>query len=774
MTSTQTTLLAALALVAAPALLAQEGQETETRGGAGDPAETPAQGQGEPEPAQQDDPPAPPPSRGGADPSDDAFEFGSPPALPDGMTEEMMWPAATAEQWKEPVLVQWQRSVADAMEVAKRTNRPVMVAVNMDGEIASEHFAGIRYRDPATAEVMSQYVCVIASVYRHTPRDYEPDGTRVECPRFGTVTCGEHIQAERELYGQYFDGRRISPRHIVLETDGSETYDVFYSWDVQSVTKMFRVALEDRPEPIPSPEPTLENLVRSPDVADRIVLERMYESGDREAKRRILLALMEEPALDQVEVLRKGIFGLDLELARTARRALAKCETEGALDLMAEALKVPLPEEERRVLLDAVERLAATSTRAKTLANLHSGLGTGSKAIDPERIAAEYEASAEKSRARSGRATEWSEDPTELVDLAESLIVRADAEREPYRGFMVRDARKALDEATAAGAGGARVTAIDAAILYAEGMRGDATERAVEAIDAGLVAFAGAEGEALPAPDVAPEVSATALRLFGESRRAKIRAAYRAGEEWEAEWLSDVNAAYSALEERPDAAADVFIEHQDFLRWIGASPRANRVLDRALERFPADARLHERLRRRLLWEGGPAMLERAYDLRLADPGLPENDPDQLHWYAGYASLVAAEQHRRRSCFDEAIGSYGRSVERFQRNAELNPDGADNAQHYITLVRAGRARVRMEEGDLAGATEDLLASLTLRPASAGSQDGMGITPLATAKMLEEKLKVAGETERAAQVRAAMDALPAEVLEPPPSERMGSGR
>src|SRR5690606_5793315 len=113
-------------------------------------------------------------------------------------------------------------------------NMPIMVAVNMDGEIASEHFAGVRYRDPVTAAHMARYACVIASVYRHTPRDYDERGERVLCPRFGTVTCGEHIEAERELYGRYFEGNRISPRHIVLDHEAKKVQDVYYSWDTQT------------------------------------------------------------------------------------------------------------------------------------------------------------------------------------------------------------------------------------------------------------------------------------------------------------------------------------------------------------------------------------------------------------------------------------------------------------------------------------------------------------------------------------------------------------
>src|SRR5262245_53591777 len=59
--------------------------------------------------------PASAPARraGGAAPSDDAFKMGSPAALAPGLTEEDMWPAATAEGWKKPVLVHWQRTFDD-------------------------------------------------------------------------------------------------------------------------------------------------------------------------------------------------------------------------------------------------------------------------------------------------------------------------------------------------------------------------------------------------------------------------------------------------------------------------------------------------------------------------------------------------------------------------------------------------------------------------------------------------------------------------------------
>ena len=121
------------------------------------------------------------------------------------------------------------------MAVSKETGKPIMIAVNMDGEIASEHYAGKRYRDPEVAKLFEPYVSVIASVYRHNPRDHDENGNRIPCPRFGCVTCGEHIAMEPIVYEKYLDETRVAPRHIMVELDGSESYDIFYAFDVKSV-----------------------------------------------------------------------------------------------------------------------------------------------------------------------------------------------------------------------------------------------------------------------------------------------------------------------------------------------------------------------------------------------------------------------------------------------------------------------------------------------------------------------------------------------------------
>ncbi len=199
----------------------------------------------------QDAPPAAPPQERDAPnapgaPSKDAMRMGSPPSMPQDSSRESMWPAPSAEDWKQPYLITWQRTWDDALRVSKATGKPILICVNMDGEIASEHYAGIRYRRPETAKLYEPYVCVCASVYRHTPRDYDEEGQRIPCPRFGGVTCGEHIAIEPLLFDKYFDGQRVAPRHIMVELDQKETYDVYFAWDTQTIFTALVKGIEGR------------------------------------------------------------------------------------------------------------------------------------------------------------------------------------------------------------------------------------------------------------------------------------------------------------------------------------------------------------------------------------------------------------------------------------------------------------------------------------------------------------------------------------------------
>ena len=721
-------------------------------------------------PAQDTSPPA---QSGGnfADPSQDAFKYGSPPALPAGLTEEDMWPAATAEGWQMPVLVKWQRTFEDALLAARERNAPVMVAVNMDGEIASEHFAGVRYRDPETAELLNRYVCVIASVYRHTPRDYDETGARVICPRFGTVTCGEHIENERELYDKYFDGKRISPRHIMLDLEGKEQYDVYFSWDTQTVFTAYREGVKDWPLPNLRTDRTLAELTQSADIENRERVERLYVEGTRETKRKLLESVLIAPKVDQIELLRMAVFGLDLELAKLGRQALAQCRTDGAVELMAEVLKSPLAPEERQMLVEAARRLSVRSHQARTLVTLHEGLSTGSALVDAEALVRARETDSRTqydTRARRARSVDAVDvntravearptDPAALLALAESYLQRGEAPGVDPRmaRLFYEDARRTAREAAEAGASGGRLEAVLAIAAAELGDVGGARMHAFSAVEAGVLATEGAEASVA----LTERGRVRLLLAFAEARQAAIRSRYRARAEWPGTWLSDVHAAYSAVAGHSLVGPNVLTDYYDFLRWIGAVERANAVLDDALARFPGDAVLHDRLRARLLWEVGPDGLERAYTARV--------EQDGLHWYAGYASLVAAEYRRRRGEFEAALGSYERAIAHYTRQAEL-PDQADDSAHYIAMALAGRARILLDQRNLAGATAALLAAFERRPASAAAFDGLGLTAVETAKMITARAIDAGETVLVESLQAALKKLDPALLVPTPSD------
>ena len=107
------------------------------------------------------------------------------PAQVPGVTREQMWFAPTTEDWKKPVLITFQRSWDDALEVAVETGKAILICVNMDGEIASEHHAGIRYRIPEIARI-------------HTPFFGRADSTRTGTgspPRLRSRRSGSAINS---------------------------------------------------------------------------------------------------------------------------------------------------------------------------------------------------------------------------------------------------------------------------------------------------------------------------------------------------------------------------------------------------------------------------------------------------------------------------------------------------------------------------------------------------------------------------------------------------
>ncbi|MGE3172220.1 MAG: hypothetical protein AB7O97_06290 [Planctomycetota bacterium] len=705
--------------------------------------------------------------------------------LPDGVTREQMWYAPTAEDWKKPVQITFQRTWDDAVRLAQEQKRAILVCINMDGEIASEHYAGIRYRQPEIAALYEPYVCVMASVYRHNPRDYDEHGHRIPCPRFGSVTCGEHIAIEPLLYEKFMDGRRIAPRHIMVELDGSEVYDVYYAFDTDSVFAAIKNGIENRAiraEPVVRGDRSILERVASADVRDREAVEQAFADGDAPMKDALLAAAAQLQGDAPVDLLRLGVFGLDVDRAQQARATLSQTDQGGAVDLIAEALRVPMDQGERDRLVAALRRLGETSPQARTLAAVHDGLAGTDGGVDvrgwaqaladaqpPAAAATSYAIEAELQQQEQAL-LEAPRDAAAHLQLAEStlqLAVQYEPSPHENQRWARRHARLLLEDAKRA-ARRAGELGVDAVV--------DGTFR----LHALLAAcawhqrdFPTAYKEAEQAAQILPQDASSyaamaAMQIFAEARQNAIVDAIRNKTEWPPQWLTDVHTAYSVLARHPLGRDFHVADHYDFVRALSAHAEADRILAEGLQRFPESPMLHERLRDQLLRQRGIDGLERAY-VRM----LEQRPTARTAWFAGYATLVVAEQHRRQGEATAALEAYDRAIARYERCAAADPETRSNVDHYLAIAHAGRARVLLEQDDLAGATDQLLAAFAQKPEATATMDGLNISAADTARMLRAKLTTAERKDLLQRLEQALLQLDPELLRLPAYEGQGPG-
>jgi tetratricopeptide (TPR) repeat protein len=576
------------------------------------------------------------------------------------------------------------------------------------------------------------------------------------------------------------DGRRIAPRHIMIELDGRETYDVYFAWDTASVFSTIREGIENRPDTeipiVRGDRPVLER-VKSRHIADRVAVEEAYREGDEQLRRQLLEAALANPGAAPVDLLRLSIFGLDTELAALARDALAKVEDSSAVDLIGEALAVNMGSGQREELVAALERISSDSPRARLLANVHRGLDTESRRVNvqswsqamqgggtyaPPPSRDELEARIEANeRAVDADAVTKADAQLEIAEASLALAVDPDTREslasDPRNGprlsrLMFEDARREALEAQSMGAAGWRLEALLGLTAWYLGDKDQAFEHAVSAM------------ETMPANPESWTAVAT-LALFAQARQEAIWDAMRNKKDWPREWMTDVNSAYAVLARHPLGTDQHAVTHYDFLQSLGAKGRAARVLDESLSRFPDSWKLHDRLRERILAERGVEGLEAAYEAMLAEEGASSN----LHWHAGLTSIVAAEFHRRAGDLDAAEAAYDRALTHYDRAIDANPESRDSSDHYAAMAIAGKARIALEKNDLDTALELVLAGIARHPEATDDLDGLNITPSMTANTLRARLAQAERTEQVARLDQALAELDPRLLEPPEYER-----
>lgn len=161
------------------------------------------------------------------------------------LTLSTAWLTASAQD--KPAAVDWAKDWEAAFLEARDSDRPVMVCINSkDGESATERAAKTTYKDAEFVALSRKLVMIVISTRQHTLTD----GT---CPRFGTVTCEQHLNCWKELRNRHGDkffipgssGEMISPQHAWFRKDGSLLRRKEYELSKAELMERMRAVLEE-------------------------------------------------------------------------------------------------------------------------------------------------------------------------------------------------------------------------------------------------------------------------------------------------------------------------------------------------------------------------------------------------------------------------------------------------------------------------------------------------------------------------------------------------
>jgi hypothetical protein len=628
-----------------------------------------------------------------------------------------------------PPSIAWQRTLADALAVQQATGLPLLIAVNMDGEVFNERFANHTYRDPAFVTSTQGYVGVVASPDRHTERDYDHRGRRVECPRFPGCTCSEHQAIEPELFRRWFGGRRNAPRHLGVAADGTILFDRYLDASMQTAIDAIAKHRGTPPQAEFAPR----------DARRRRQLESRYQNGDPATRRALLQAAAtatDEPA----DLLRMGLRESDPGLLALAAQALAATAGPSQIIDLEDALARELPAPTTHALLARLALLAERDPAAQRLQRHWQAKAelpapwrapwpaAPFDAADRDAIDAALDAAESQRRAADTGATQCAVAAAQLA-LGQWLAA--------YRG---KHAESWFDDAArtaAAVADPAWLGTAQAVVAVARWQRNDAAG-ARAAVDQVLASTG-------PTPDAwlarqfgavaVPSLAAAAFARLGNEPTSDLTPELGPV----AAWL-DLLLARQAIGDGPALAGIALLES------AGLRRRATALLLELAAQFPASPAVHERLRQRLWIDQGPeAMWQGVAAWAAAHPAQGAGA-----WFAGYAALVAAEQHQRDGEPASARAAYDTAIAQFAASRAANAEFADSADHHAVLARVGRAVLRQRANDLDGAARDLLAAAALRPASFAERDGLQQQGREVAQKLAAALQASGQADLAKQL------------------------
>lgn len=122
-----------------------------------------------------------------------------------------------------PPGITWQTTFAVALEKAKNEQRPVFLAVVLDGEHGSERLVRELYRDKDVVALTELCSNVIASAGRH-------GRSEKSCGRFAGIACDDHVNLHAFALEKHLksndEGEIAYPQHVFFDAEGRVLFSV--------------------------------------------------------------------------------------------------------------------------------------------------------------------------------------------------------------------------------------------------------------------------------------------------------------------------------------------------------------------------------------------------------------------------------------------------------------------------------------------------------------------------------------------------------------------
>ena len=708
----------------------------------------------------------------------------------------------------------WQRTLEDAVALASDEHRPLLVAINVDGESASDRIVLEEYRDPRFVEATRRFVCVVASISRHNARDYDEHGVRIPCPRLGEVTCGEHIALEPILFDKYLGGERVSPRHALIQPDGKKSFDEFLLFDLHDLDRLIVDAASKAPPPalefkLPPKFPNsvkdgnkraglwrdlagahdartravLEAIVASARTEDQLgdVLRSIGERGDAGSIGLLRLLALRPPSLDLAAKIGNlaAILKTGPAFASILRARLASGGAfPGACGLGADGALLPLlarfdgayvatrafllatwacgEDADRRLAGDAIAPALDVQDVSKVAATIEREGGPvelGALLVFSRDVG---RAVAPSTRPRPELAGLPELEQT-LVECDRALTAHPDdvAAMQRFGQASLDIARKRIELQT----GDARLNLEDASrwLARASEARPDDVKLRLERARAAyfLGRFEEQERLAIEAFGGFPQRDAlaeSARKLPGVDQLQDgdmRRAATLFDDEDRLEalrWMGDAAARLLAARSGKDLAAEVggyvrgaralaivaaspnsdetdWVSLASYLSAIGLAREALAAWQAGVERLPESKPLRDGLNG-ALWSAGRIDLAPKKAAWIA-----QQNPHSAAslWYAGYASILLAEDMRRALDAGAAIAAYSDADVQFREVLRLEPTFEASARHYLGMCALGKGFAHLIAHQRPVAADELVAGLSACPTVADARDGLDRDP-----------------------------------------------